>query len=541
MKNYIFTTITAIALVLSINSCSLDLDINDNPNAPTGAVVTPDLTLTAIIAGTASDNFGTFDLGPANWTLGYECPGSGIAGYGSDYTYSYTAASFTGCWTNTFARLRDYVGMISQAEADPQWALYGGICHIMKAFSFNLLVDAYGDVPYNEGVTAYTTGIVTPAYDDDAAVYQLIVKELDDAIATLRENKGLIGATVKGLTKATDPVFSGDIDKWIKFANNIKLRLLVRALGTEIDGFAKSAFSTFSSEGFLKEDVLVNPGYNTSQSQNPLWGSYHSGLTGTVTTRANYYIPTEFIYSYYDGEKLLDTIRGKLVYKSYPNTPLGVLGAEGNPESNLIGDYCLYTGTGTGTAASTASGLCKSRTAGLGLFFAADLYFLLAEAALKGYAIDGDARTNYVNGVTASFNYLSWVGTATAPPSGFNPATHAQNYFDANKGNRLADYDAATNDEERLETIITQRYIAANMLFCYQAWIDFRRTGYPTVDKGRGSKYDFYSVQASNRADYPRRLIYPESESTLNKNTPEVKSLSDKPIFWDQGKVTQYN
>lgn len=534
MKRYNIKRIfSLLSVIIILNSCSLNLDINDNPNNATGAVVTPDLTLPAVITSTAFNQFYYYGYSWSAFLVGYIMPGKGISGYGSTYTYDFTSSSITGAWTSIFVDLRDYQTIIRKAEADSKYALYGGIAHLLKAYSYQLLVDAYGDVPYTEGLQG-GAGNVTPAYDDDAEVYKLLVAEVDEAITILKANKDLVGAGVIGLNKTTDPVFSGDITKWIQFANNVKLRLLIRAAGSEIDSFVQSAYNTFSTEGFLKEDVLVNPGYNASTNQNPVWTYFHSNVTGTTATAAQYYIPSKYVLGFYNGKKLSDDVRGALIYKAYPNTPSGQLGdEENNPASPL---YVWYTPGTAGTAAPSSTGVVKSRTASIPLFLASETYFLLAEAALTGHVLDGDAKSNFEKGITASFNYLSLEGSSTIPKTGLNPELDAQAYIAENSDNYLADFDAADTQAKKLEAIITQKYIALNIVNANEAWVEFRRTAYPQIS-GTNAETTFVSIRSgSTRADkLPVRLLHPQDEINLNgANVPKIENTFSVPIFWDK-------
>jgi hypothetical protein len=86
-----------------------------------------------------------------------------------------------------------------------------------------------------------------------------------------------------------------------------------------------------------------------------------------------------------------------------------------------------------------------------------------------------------------------------------------------------------------LEAIITQKYIALNILNSNEAWAEFRRTTYPTIS-GTDPETTFLSTQsASSRADkLPVRYIYPQEESNLNKNTPVIKDAYSSPVFWDK-------
>jgi hypothetical protein len=535
MKKILLKTALIAATVMALPA-SCDLDINKNPNDATAAVVTPDLVLPVIIAATVYNQVYFYGRSTAAYLVGYQVPGEGVGGFGEIYTYNFTASTFTGAWSETFACLRNFNTIIKTAEEDPRYALYGGVAHILKAYCYQLLVDAYGDVPYTEGLQG--EGNLSPAFDRDAEVYKALVAEIDGAIAILKAGKDGAGSggDLLRLTAGSDPVFGGDCTKWIQLANNIRLRLLVRARGAGIDDVVRPAFADFSEEGFLKEDALVNPGYNASAQQNPYWTVYHSSVIGAISEPALYFIPSVYTLSFYDGNKLTDSKRGSLVYRGWPSVPSYQLGNQtGRPYSP---GYIWHIGTGAGQTASDAAGILKSRSAPAPFFFAFEAHFLLAEAALYGFDPDGngaDAKAHFKNGIQASFDFLEREGAANSLPAGADPQGDAEAYISANSWSYLVNFDLADTDEKKLEAIITQKYIASNILNSNEAWNEFRRTGYPAVS-GSAPRSTFVSVLSqSTRADkLPVRLIYPQSEYNLNVNTPKIEDAYSNPVFWDK-------
>ncbi|HBG41949.1 MAG TPA: SusD/RagB family nutrient-binding outer membrane lipoprotein [Porphyromonadaceae bacterium] len=531
MKKYILFLLTLGLAVLQ----SCDLDINENPNSPTAKLVTPEYVLPGAITSTASNIVSYNSYGA--FLVGYQLPGHGISGYGSTYTYNFTSTDNTALWNNVFANLRDYEYVIKEAETDSKYLLFASVARILKAFNYQLLIDAYGDVSWTEGLQGKAN--LTPAFDDDAAVYEALVKEIDLAIKGINDNREAIGILL--IQEYSDPLFGGNLDKWKQFANNVKLRLLVRAEGSSIDSFVKTAFGTFSDDGFLLENALVDPGYNASGSQNPFWNTFHSSISGTITTPANYYIPSKYVLTFYNGGVLQDDIRGALIYKGFPTVVTGQLGDEtNNPDSP---DYS-WTGTNVVDGRDNARiGLFKSRTQSQPIFLLSEVHFLLAEAALNNHVLKGDAKTNFEAGIKASFEYLSTKASGSyiedEDEDGnlvrrHNPERDFKAYVEENAGKYLADYDAATTDEQRLEAIITQKYIALNYIHGHEAWNEFRRTAYPKIS-GTSATATFVSISSqSNRSDkLPVRQIYPQAEYNLNPNVPKIANAFSNPVFWD--------
>ncbi len=115
-----------------------------------------------------------------------------------------------------------------------------------------------------------------------------------------------------------------------------------------------------------------------------------------------------------------------------------------------------------------------------------------------------------------------------------NYATDASSYATSNAGNYLADYSSATTTAQKLEAIITQKYIALNFIHSHEGWNEYRRTGYPIVT-GATAKTTFASIKSqSTRPDkLPTRLLYPVSEARYNPaNSPQDISSFTSVIFW---------
>lgn len=519
-----------ITLLISVSSCKKSyLDINNNPNAATTS--TPELTLPAAMVTTASLMVTYHDYG--SYLNGYHSNAGGYSYTGSViFTYNFTNASNTGLFTSAFANLRDYQYIIDQTADNADYANFNAVARIMKSYTYQKLVDEYGNVPYSEALKGQD--LVNPKYDDAATVYKALVTDLDVCIAQLQTAKSNTTATELG---TADVMFDGNTTKWIQFANNIKLRLLTRARSSSISDFVNTAFNTFSSEGFLTDDAIIDPGYSTAGSyQNPMWNAYHSSYTGTATGTGQSRIPSTFVMAFYNGIKLTDTKRGELTYKNFGTTPTNQLGNEDAP-SAISGFPAWYIGSKKGSAAADTVGILKSRVMGQVIFPASETYFLLAEAALNGHLLTGlDAAENFDKGIEASFNYLEKTGSTNVLAAGEAPAIDTANYKAANTGNYLANYTSADTYAKRLEAIITQKYIALNYIDGYEAWTEFRRTTYPKIVNGSTEDTEtFASLQsASTRIDkLPLRGLYPQDEVNINPNVPTGLNVFTTKIFWD--------
>lgn len=530
--------LAASALVM-LASCKKYLDVNDNPNDATSS--TPPLVLGQALVYAAGNTVSYNSYGA--WMVGYTANAGGYGGWGSALNYNYGNTSYTGLWTSTYDNNTDFQYVIDQTEGDAYYTYYNAIARIMRAYNFQFLVDQYNDVPFTDALKGL--GNLTPKYDNAKSIYKALYDEYTNAIELINGASGA-ASTSYALGQA-DPMFSGNMTKWKQFANTLKLRLLVRASAT--DAFA-GVTPSFDAAGFLTEDAVVQPGYSkASGKQNPAWNAYHSSYTNGGAGRS--LITTYFVVSFYNGSKISDINRAKAVYRGAQNPGRNQLGEtdESIPQAPS-GGPTWYSGNGSTYAFSdnydNAVGVLKSRSMAQPILLAAESYFLQAEARLKGIISTSDVTTLFNSGITASFAYLfkSGDGTykinayfgATAPnPTALATAYHTE---DDNATNYLVNIDLATTDAQKLEAIITQKYIALNMIHGHEAWAEFRRTGYPAIDNTPplNAEATFVSIlsAASTEDRLLGRVLYPNSEAQLNYNNMPTGITTSSLVFWDR-------
>jgi len=505
-------------------SCKKYLDINTNPNAATLATATPELIMPQALTGAASitntyNSYGS-QLG------GYGANAGGYGGFGTAISYNFASSDYQGLWSSTYDNLEDFQTVINLSSAKmPAYGYFSGAAKIMKAYGFELLVDAYNSVPYESALQG--SNALTPAYTDAAKIYVTLASLLDTAIKEISTAQAVTNGSVIPLSTA-DVIFKGDMNKWKQFANTLKLRLIVRATGK-----ANFANTNFDAAGFLTTDVLVNPGYTRDNGrQNPAWNTWGFAYTGGDATKS--WIPSTFIFGFYDGHKILDTLRGKATYYQFPATGNNQLGHESVDNPKCPAGSFWYPGTNrAGASAGNSRGILKGPNAGFPLMLAAESYFLQAEAAVRGLG-PGSAATLFNAGVTASFNYLYQLPDGSV--SG-NPAADVAKYQADNVGNYLVNFGSAVTAAQQTEAIITQKYIALNWINGQESWNEYRRTGYPTtVYAAVPDPHQTFasSVSQSTRPDkLPTRILYPPTEGSYNPaNVPKNISPFSSLIFW---------
>lgn len=516
-----FKYIFGLLLVSSVISCKKDLDINTNPNQPLAATV--NTVLPQAIVATAN-NIAQFNF-YGGQVAGYFANGGGVSGWGSIVSYNYQNDEFSGLWANTYDILTDVKYVLDQSANDATKSQFNAAAKVLKAYNFELLVDTYNDVPYTEANLGLAN--VQPKYDKATDIYKNLADLLDQAIATFKA-----GGSAKGTPAfvAADPLFGGNDDqltRWAQLANTIKLKLVLKGQG-------KVTFTntTFDAIGFITADANVQPVYTKIDGkQNPAWNRWAYAASGTAVGAASQYAVTPYIMSFYNGNKLNDAKRAAVTFKSGTTTAVNQLGYQLSDAGRGAAPSSWFVGTDVNTYSKV--GILKGPDASQPLMLAAESYFLQAEANVKGL-VTGTAATNFKSGIIASFNYL-YTDNTGAVPSTRTPAADADAYVTANTASFLANFAVATTDAQKLEAIITQKYIAFNMTFGHEAWNEFRRTGYPTiVTSGASANQTFVSItsEATAANKLPTRILYPITEFKYNAaNIPTVDKYTSK-IFW---------
>jgi len=521
---YIFTG----ASVLFLASCNNFLDVNvPNPNSATSS--TPELVLPQAITYMAN-NFVTYsDYGR---TIVYIANAGGYGGWGTQFTYDYTNASFNGMFTSVYDNILDFNYVINNSDAS-SGPYFIAASNISKAYLFMNLVNEYNDVPFTEASKG--SDYLTPKYDKPEDVYRGIVTMLDEAIAQIK-------AVPQGSAKLLGPadvLFKGDMNKWIQFANTIKLKLYVFAHGKNIF----TGNPSFSPEGFITDDAQVNPGYQKLDGkQNPWWNRHHSDFNQSAQIAyGRQYIPNTFTLQFYNGNKITDEGRGKATYRLWPNVATNFMGNAPTPDNlptigGTLGSSPFYIGTpGASTGGVNTIGTLKGLAMSQPIMLAAESYLLQAEAMVNGI-ISGDPASTFKSGIEASFKYL-YKGADNAIAAGKNPVQDAAKYIADNSTSPLVNFALASSTAQKIEAIVTQKFIAHNNIGGHIAWQDFRRTGYPSIVLNGSSSQTFVSTKsnATTVDRLPGRVLYPTSEFTLNaENVPQNVTVFGSYVFYDR-------
>jgi Starch-binding associating with outer membrane len=537
-----------IVVALSILSCKKsDFAINTDTTNTTSATLDYTTVLPASFVATSQIQATQWKF-LQSW-LGYWARSGTYQSVDDEETYSFTnnfpgTPVFGNIWDALYSNAKNYDFIAANAKTSGA-GTYEAIARIMKAQNFQMLVDIYGNVPYKEAFTGIANR--TPKYDDDAAIYADLFRQLDASIALLK-NASLSAAAANPNIAGNDLVFGGNKTKWIKFANTLKLRMLMHmantsfAGGTEVNTFipganqvAEMAIITAEGSGFLGagESAFINPGFNASKP-NPYYRAYINDENGSLPglgdqTKANSYAcgPNGGNPGYYawNGDPRVN--------KFYGLSSTGII--RGIPYGEVSGVTPLNAGTNLATL--NGSGLLPNgASSSAWILTSTESMFLQAEAMRRGL-LAGSAATMTNAAITESFVSL---GLTTAQASAYITGNLTYPDVDFNGTSQAPGQPAGG-----MYTILSQKWFALNVFSTLEVWTDYRRAN---MSYGTGSgftKGPLISVHPQNsKAFIPIRLFYPQNEYNYNASNVAAEGTVDvftsggvsgrNRIFWDK-------
>ena len=263
MRNIL--TIAIVGILLS--GCQKDyLDINTNPNSATESVVTPDLALAAQLTSSAGRNASSYDF-LARW-LGYWSASGDYSRSTVEMSYNITTDFATGLWESVYYTAGQYK-TIEKKSKDLGWSYYEGIAKIMGAMEMMNIVDVYNNLPYTKAFDL--AGNIRPTYDKGEDVYKALFAKIDSGIALIKTADLNVNRNIA----KQDIMFGGNKTNWYKFANTLKLKMMLHAVNTTVFNVS-TEMGKISAEGsgFIGGglNAQVQPGY-TSDRPNPFYAS----------------------------------------------------------------------------------------------------------------------------------------------------------------------------------------------------------------------------------------------------------------------------
>jgi len=466
-----------------LQSCDKNFtELNTNPDA--SSEVIPEYVFTKAEYNGAGNNLNLL-LGTMQYTTSY----NDVAGFGSKYVTSQlfqTSPAFNNAYPNEINEL----GLVIKAvrdDADKVNLL--AEARIWRVFCFSRLTDLYGDIPYSQAALGYDSTLYKPAYDPQKDIYASMLSELDAAAQSLDAGKSTYGAA--------DLIYGGDTDKWKKFAYSLMLRLGMRM--TKVDISAAQTWVTKAITGGVitsDDDIAKMPYLSSGQiiNQNPvayeLLNADYLQADGNSNPEGGKYQDVFIDYLKANNDPRLPVLSVVYVNGAADNSPAVQKGMPANINNSKPADFVTYSEPNQQTVLLLNSPLL--------VFSTAESYFLLAEAALRGWYGGATASELYESGITAAMNQWAIIGGS----AGVITPSQTSDYIANHPLNTAGSFD------EQMSQIYTQFWVG---LFpnAQEVFASYRRTGYPALVPNN------YPNNATGGKIF-RRMLYPSSEQNLN-------------------------
>jgi hypothetical protein len=421
--------------------------------------------------------------------------------YDDIWNHDYAEQVFSGVYNSSIRNIVEVLKLTSEGEEyENRWRNVQA--QIIGIISFSRLTDIYGDIPYTEGGMA-KYGIEEPVYDTQEFIYNDMVERLENCIATLEES----GAAESIYPANLDPIFKGDLEKWIRFANSYRLHLAMRARFADPSTFEPVITECLSLA--LIESNDQNPTLETSDSHSDLYNPWYWTWNSSQ----------EGIYNLVWAERFIDILMET-------NDPRLSFFADKNPDG-------IYKGMPNGMTDEAFSAFNKKNASiPTGEFFAKDQPIYMITAA-QIWLLRAETALFNVNGAGGDANLMYQTAIRLAMTQWDIDSDSIDTY--------LADEPEATlygDQENMFRQISTQMWIAS-IPNAFESWCTIRRTGYPVIPQRTGPLLS----PGVTDGYLPTRVSYPVTkELTINgenrqeaiNRLPGGEDRIDTKLWWDK-------
>lgn len=527
MKRILIALVSSIAFLACTENF---VETNQNPNQISDELLKQDFNLVGSPFSNMIFNLNGHqieeDLCADNW-MGYMGTPTDFVGNVNNTTYYIRWNSF---WGRQYGSIMSPAKQVVQLAKDNNLPLFATWAKLIRVLSMSKLTAVHGPIIYSQ----YGTTANSILYDKESDLYPLFFKQLDSIQTEFAANK-----TYTGFKKFDPTLYGGSIPQWQKVVNSLRLRLAMRI-------------------------AKVDPAQAKTQGEKAL-----SDPAGLITTNADNFVNSlngnkipvaQICYEWDDTrmgavmESFLIGLNDGRISKYFAPMP--------SSSAALYADHPTmpYKGVRNGAyIKAKAERVPFSKVAESFQtvqtrrnFTAAEVAFLKAEAGLRGWVGAGDPKANYEDGIKLSFadwgasGVDAYLVDKTSKPINYVDPIDARNNFTSSSTVTVA-WNETDSNEMKLEKIITQKYLNTftNTL---EAWVDFRRTGYPkipTVAKN-DSNADWGVIPAN---EWIKRMPFINGERTGNtaavtdavtKMGAGAKDDIATRLWWDTGKAANF-
>ncbi|MBX2922133.1 MAG: SusD/RagB family nutrient-binding outer membrane lipoprotein [Chitinophagaceae bacterium] len=482
-RNKLLIHITLAALVTTM-SCTKDFkEINTNPALVTTDQIDPGLVLASVEKNAVFSTLNSHGR-IIEYAGYYKNPASGNIFLNTDHTFPFNSF-YRSYLINTQEIIRLTSGVANRVNEN-------AIARILRVWLYHIVTDAYGDIPYFEALQDVNDMILQPKYDTQEAVYKDLFKELKEAAAQFVNSADQLSFG------NADLLLKGDNERWIRFANSLRLRLAMRVRYADAT-LAQQQIAEVLSQPLIETNAQ-NVKLNTADDGNTANSNqfYQRSLTS----------PNNMVVSFTLTDNLKKLNDPRLPVLARP-AAIAEAGYRGVPPQ-IAGDQReRYANDSVAHMALSFLQPIYEQV----LISAAEVKLLRAEAALAGLTAE-DEQALFEEGIQLAMEQYKVPG---GDITGYLASPSAL---------------LSGSDEEKLEQIIVQKWLAT-YYNSHEGWAEFRRTGYPRMWTG--------AELGDTNGNIPRRLTYPVDEFFRNKdNVTEAANRIDGGdklmgrIWWDK-------
>ncbi len=536
---YIFSLGLVVVMTI-LCGCEEFLDINDDPNNPTEVPLNQLLPTVEIdVSGVVGTSIG--GLSAYTSALTHQMFERGNTH--QDYNLLGTDFEVITPWNISYYRaltdVREIISIARAEEGNEDWH-YIGVAQILQGYLYSVLVDIWGSVPFTEANMGAENR--APRFEDGSQIYPLIHALLDEAIANLDKASNLSPGS-------DDIIYGGNLNNWKKFARTLKLKMynqvrLVQDVSSQVNSLLSDPTLLINSElddfempyGTGVSPSTRNPGYAQEYAPgaarfyiNPYFFEILSGINTFFPVEGNPYLGIEdprIPYYFYNQLAPGQPAENATAYKNGEFVSIYMFSFNIDPNEGfdqassqtVAGLYPIggrYDDGAGGISDFNGAGDTPQRM----LTYFSRLY-IQAELALTGVT-NQNARDLFEMAMLASFQKLNVVAANAGAPL----------LSDADRDeyiNEILDIYDASDDEGKLQHIITQKWIASYG-YGIDSYNDYRRTGYPILHDGNT---DALNVTQRTRG-YPLSFPWKTDDLEINPNSPSQKTITTYKVFWD--------
>jgi hypothetical protein len=509
-------------VILLVTSCTKKFDEINKPKA-----VLPESGINSATVGQAFAYAQYWGIGARYIQVEENLHGQIFAQYYTTNVGNFSTETYAanGSWVNLFWNDFYAAAALMQLTAERITAeekldLANAMTKVWRVVMYHRMTDYFGPIIYSQ----YGNGERVVEFDAQRDIYLDFFKTLDEAVAVLKANTG------KTAFGTVDQVYRGDANKWLKFANSLRLRLAMRIV------YAEPALAKAEAEKAVADGVMTS-------------NADFAGVASTLNNPNIYSRITYLSNDYRASSSMISTMTGyndpRLpVYFTPAATGGGFKGLRNGltaaqrgiavaPLTSFVGPQWISNPPRAGTLNPTR------------IMCAAELAFLRAEGALRGWNMGGTAKDFYNTGISLSLTE-NVSGIAPGVISAYQnstalPVALTDTWNSPAMTNIPVLYDEAGSFERRLEQIITQKWLAVYP-DGYEAWAERRRTGYP-----RGYALITSDEPMLSKTELARRLIFAPAETTTNPDgyATALSRLGGADnmktrVWWDKKPLSDY-